>query len=195
MADEKGIRAFLAIDLPGDVREKIGDIQAGLKGVLEGVRWTRPEGIHLTLKFFGDIDKSTIGSISDIIEKKTKGFGPLSLAMGRMGAFPNPGKARVLWIGVEGETEKLASLQGGMEDDFETLGFARETRSFTPHLTLGRVRSSRRMITGLREAMEKIGYEKPDPFQAEGLTLFKSDLLPGGAVYTKLAYFSFGGQE
>jgi 2'-5' RNA ligase len=194
MADEK-IRTFLAIDLPGDIREKIGDIQAGLKGALEGVRWTRPEGIHLTLKFFGDIDKSMIGSISNIVEKRTKGFGPLSLAMGRMGAFPNPGRARVLWIGLEGEIEKLASLQCGMEDDLETLGFPKETRSFKPHLTLGRARSSRGMITGLREAMERIGHENRNPFPAEGITLFKSDLLPGGAVYTKLAYFSFGGQE
>jgi 2'-5' RNA ligase len=193
MADEKKIRAFLAIDLPGEVREKIAAIQLRLKGVLEGVRWTRPEGIHLTLKFFGDIDKSTIGFISDIVEKRTKAFGSLSLAMGRLGAFPNPGRARVLWIGVEGETEKLVSLQGGMEDDFEALGFAKETRSFTPHLTLGRARSSRGMITGLREAMESVRYENPTPFSAEGLTLFKSDLAPGGAIYTKLAYFSFGG--
>jgi 2'-5' RNA ligase len=195
MADEKTIRAFLAIDLPGEVREKIADIQARLKSAMEGVRWTRPEGIHLTLKFFGDIDKSRIGLISDIVEKRTKVFGPLSLAMGRMGGFPNLGRARVLWLGVEGDIEKLASLQGSMEDDLETLGFAKETRSFKPHLTLGRARSSRGMIIGLREAMERTGYEKPDPFRAEGLTLFKSDLLPGGAVYTKLAYFSFGGQE
>ncbi len=193
MADEKKIRAFLAIDLPGEVREKIGDIQARLKGALEGVRWTRPEGIHLTLKFFGDIDKNTIGSISDIVEKGTKGFGPLSLTMGRMGAFPNPGRARVLWIGVEGEIERLAFLQRSMEDDFEALGFAKETRSFKPHLTLGRARSSRGMITGLREVMESVRYEDPNPFPAEGLTLFKSDLVPDGAVYTKIAYFSFGG--
>jgi 2'-5' RNA ligase len=193
MADEKKIRAFLAIDLPGEVRGEIAALQGRLKSALEGVRWTRPEGIHLTLKFFGDIDKNTIGSISNIVEKRTKGLGPLSLTMGEIGAFPNPGRARVLWIGVEGEIERLASLQGGMEDDFEGLGFAKERRSFTPHLTLGRARSSRGMISGLREVMESVWYDDPNPFSAEGLTLFKSDLTPGGAVYTKLAYFSFGG--
>lgn len=194
MADGKTIRAFLAIDLPAPVREKIAVIQAGLRSALEGVRWTRPEGIHLTLKFFGDIEKSDIGSISDIVDKKTRsGGGSLLLSLGRIGAFPNPGRARVLWLGVEGEIEKLASLQGSMEGDFETLGFARETRSFKPHLTLGRARSSRGAIKGLREVMEKMHYEKANPFSAGGLTLFKSDLMPGGAVYTKLAYFPFGG--
>jgi 2'-5' RNA ligase len=193
MADEKRIRAFLAIDLPGEVRGEITAIQAGLKDALEGVRWTRSEGIHLTLKFFGDIDNATIGSISDIVGKRTKGFGLLSLAMGRMGAFPNPGRARVLWLGVEGDIENLAFLQGSMEEDFEALGFAKETRSFKPHLTLGRARSSRGTIMGLREAMESVRYESPTPFSAEGLTLFKSDLAPGGAVYTKLAYFPFDG--
>ncbi|MBW2636697.1 MAG: RNA 2',3'-cyclic phosphodiesterase [Deltaproteobacteria bacterium] len=193
MADEKRIRTFLAIDLSDEVRGELAAIQRRLKSALEGVRWTRPEGIHLTLKFFGDIDNDAIGSIADIVEKRTKGFGPLSLAMGAMGAFPNLGRARVLWLGLEGEIEKLASLQESMEDDFEVLGFVKETRSFKPHLTLGRARSSRGMITGLREAMESIRYENQSPFSAEGLTLFKSDLAPGGAVYTKLAYFSFGG--
>jgi 2'-5' RNA ligase len=193
MADEKKIRAFLAIDLSVEVREAIADIQTRLKGALEGVRWTRPEGIHLTLKFFGDIDKDTIGSISDIVEKKTEDFEGLSLTMGRPGAFPTVKRARVLWLGVEGETEKIAFLQKSMEDDFEALGFEKERRSFTPHLTLGRAKSSRGMIMGLGEAMESVRYEKPTTFSAEGLTLFKSDLAPGGAVYTKLAYFPFDG--
>jgi 2'-5' RNA ligase len=164
-----------------------------LKSALEGVRWTRPEGIHLTLKFFGDIDRDAIGSIADIVEKKTETFKRLSLTIGRLGAFPTVNRARVLWIGVEGEIEKLASLQGGMDEGFEVLGFEKETRSFKPHLTLGRARSSRGMITGLREVMESVRYDDPNPFSAEGLSLFKSDLGPGGAVYTKLAYFSFGG--
>jgi 2'-5' RNA ligase len=193
MADEKKIRTFLAIDLPGEVRGDLAAIQTRLKSALEGVRWTRPEGIHLTLKFFGDIDRDAIGSIADIVEKKTETFKRLSLTIGRLGAFPTVNRARVLWIGVEGEIEKLASLQGGMDEGFEVLGFEKETRSFKPHLTLGRARSSRGMITGLREVMESVRYDDPNPFSAEGLSLFKSDLGPGGAVYTKLAYFSFGG--
>jgi 2'-5' RNA ligase len=193
MADEKKIRTFLAIDLPGEVRGDLAAIQTRLKSALEGVRWTRPEGIHLTLKFFGDIDRDAIGSIADIVEKKTETFKRLSLKIGRLGAFPTVNRARVLWIGVEGEIEKLASLQGGMDEGFEVLGFEKETRSFKPHLTLGRARSSRGMITGLREVMESVRYDDPNPFSAEGLSLFKSDLGPGGAVYTKLAYFSFGG--
>lgn len=191
MADGKTVRAFLAIDLPGEERERIADIQARLKGALDGVRWTRPEGIHLTLKFFGDIDENEIASISDIVERTAKGYEGLFLKMGKLGAFPNNRRARVLWLGVEGETDKLASLQGSMEDAFEALGFVRERRSFKPHLTLGRARSSRGMIMGLPEVMERIRYESAAPFSAEGLTLFKSDLLPGGAVYTKLAYFPF----
>jgi len=193
MADEKTIRAFLAIDLPGEVRGEIAALQSRLKDVLEGVRWTRPEGIHLTLKFFGDIDKLTVGSIADIVEKKTEDCERLSFTMGSLGAFPTVKRARVLWLGVDGETEKLASLQGSMEEDFETLGFEKERRSFTPHLTLGRARSPRGRIMGLREVMESVGYENPSPFFAEGLTLFKSDLASGGAVYTELAYFSFNG--
>lgn len=193
MADRKKIRAFLAIDLPQEIKEQIGDIQGKLKEAVDGVRWTRPEGIHLTIKFFGDIDHDEVGRISEVVEKRTKDVGSLSFFLGEMGAFPSVKKPRVLWVGVDGDTAKLLSLQDAIEKDLEESGFTRENRSFKPHLTLGRVWSSRGMITGLREAMERKKNEKREPFYAKGLGLFKSELKPGGAVYTRLAYFSFGG--
>ena len=192
MTGEKPKRVFLAIDLPSDVKEHIVAIQHKLKFLLDGVRWVRPEGIHLTLKFFGDILNDDIAQISEVVAEKTQDAVSMSLNTDKVGAFPNLERPRVLWLGMTGDVQNLLTLQQAIETGLEPHGFKREKRKFRPHLTLGRAKSSRGMILGLSEAVITENNYNTGDFTAQGLTLFQSELKPGGAVYTKLAYFPFG---
>lgn len=191
MADKGRVRAFLAIDLPGELQGGIERIQERLRPQVTGVRWTKAEGIHLTLKFFGDISEEEISTVSGVVEKIAAEASPLSLSVGTLGAFPGIKKTRVLWIGMGGDTDALSRLQQDLERGLETRGFKREGRAFKPHLTLGRCRDPRE-VTGLEKAMDKKDDDGAGSFTAQGLTLFKSDLKPGGAVYSALAFFPFG---
>jgi 2'-5' RNA ligase len=193
MTDEKTKRVFLAVDLPDDIKEQLVAIQDKLKFLLEGVRWTRPEGIHLTLKFFGNIVDKDIALISEVVERHTKNTRPIALHGEKVGAFPNFKRPRVLWLGLNGDIERLSSLQKTIENDLDRYGYKKEKRGFKPHLTLGRAKSSRGIILGLPEVTKREDTYKAGQFDSNGLTLFESKLKPGGAVYTKLAYFPFGG--
>jgi RNA 2',3'-cyclic 3'-phosphodiesterase len=192
MADKGLVRAFLAIDLPDRLRGEIGKIQDRLRPHVSGIRWTRPEGIHLTLKFFGDISEDEIEILSRVIENTTGGVSSFSLRLGTPGAFPGTRRPRVLWIGVDGDVAALVKLQQDIERDLETGGFRMESRPYSPHLTMGRFRDPVKS-SGLERTLENIkDVYQAESFLAEGLTLFKSDLKPGGAVYKVLKFFPFG---
>ncbi|MEA1936174.1 MAG: RNA 2',3'-cyclic phosphodiesterase [Thermodesulfobacteriota bacterium] len=192
MTDEKLIRTFLAIELPEEIKVQIGNIQNRLKVTVKGVRWTRPEGIHLTLKFFGNVSENDIVNISRIVEKNTIDVRPLTLNVSTVGTFPNFKRPRVLWLGISGSVERLSDLQKEIENDLESIGFQRENRVFRAHLTLGRVKPPKD-VKGLSEIIKSEESYDAGSFRAGGLTLFKSDLTPQGAIYTKLAYFPFDG--
>jgi 2'-5' RNA ligase len=192
MTDKKLIRTFLAIDLPEEIKVQIENIQSRLKASVKGIRWTRPEGIHLTLKFFGNISENEIADISKVVEKNTVDIRPLSLKVSTLGTFPNLKRPRVLWLGISGSVEKLSDLQKEIEKDLESIGFQTENRAFRAHLTLGRIKSPKN-VKGLSEIIKKEEIYDAGSFCAGGLTLLKSDLTPQGAIYTKLAYFPFDG--
>ncbi|HOW56848.1 MAG TPA: RNA 2',3'-cyclic phosphodiesterase, partial [Smithellaceae bacterium] len=138
---EKNIRAFLAIEPPEEILAAASRLQEKLKRELTGkVSWTRPHGNHLTLKFFGDISQNDVANICNAVRQRAAAVLPILLTVRQMGVFPNPQKARVLWLGTEGEVEKLAQLQKQLEDDFARIGFPQETRPFRAHLTLGRIK-------------------------------------------------------
>jgi 2'-5' RNA ligase len=184
------VRAFLACDPPEEVRRVIAALQNRLKKQFGGaVRWVRPEGIHLTLKFFGDIELSTVETISGVVHEQVRGLRPMTLQVQKIGAFPNVSRPRVIWLGITGDVGRLAALQNKIDTSLKAYGFEREKRSFSPHLTLGRVKSPQGMA-GLGKIIEE-GNAEAGEFQASGLILFKSDLKPDGAVYTKLGVFPF----
>ena len=194
MTDEKTIRSFLALDTPEKIREGIGAVQSRLKKIIHGdIRWARPEGIHLTLKFFGNISEDDVVNISAVVEKLAAGSLPLVLTIGGTGAFPDPHRPRVVYLGMNGDVERLIAFQKELERALETIGFPREERPFLPHLTLGRIKSPGGLI-GLAGVVEKGESYTAGEFSASGLGLFKSDLTPRGAVYTRLAWYPFAGQ-
>ena len=195
MTVETTIRSFLAIDPPEEIRREIGRIQNRLKKTVRGdIRWVRPESIHLTLKFFGDIRPEVIESISAVAGKAATEVGPFELAIGGTGVFPDMNRPRVVWLGMDGEVERLASFQKGLERALAEIGFPAEARPFRPHLTLGRIRSPKGP-SGLAEALEQAKMDAGAKFTATGLCLFKSDLTPRGAVYTRLAVYPFAGEK
>jgi len=190
-ADGKTIRSFIAIDLPEEVKEGIRLIQGRIKPRLEQVRWVRPENIHMTLKFLGDVEQSIIEPMSEGMTEVMRREEPLSFSVGGIGGFPRADRARVVWLGVRGDIDRLAVLQSAIEGFAESFGVAREKRSFRPHLTIGRTRSGPGMITGLEKVQRSSDVFEAGSFVAEGVTFFQSILKSDGAVYRELAYFPF----
>ncbi len=192
MPDDKNIRAFLAIDPPEDVLQRIGAFQDLLKRKIQGVlSWVRPRGMHLTLKFFGDIPPGDAERISTAVEPLAAGTSPIHLEVRKTGVFPDSSRPRVLWVGLEGDVHHLTVLQKSIERALEAEGFPREARPFRPHLTLGRIKTPRGLV-GLARSMEEAAEWEAGGFVAPELCLIKSDLTPQGAVYTKLATYPFG---
>lgn len=193
MSDEKAIRAFLAVDPPEEIFREIIKIQERLRKTIKGdIRWVRPEGIHLTLKFFGYVYQSDVANISLVVKNNVAGMKALTLNVRNLGAFPTVTRPRVLWLGIDGDTEALISLQAKTDTGFHEYGFKKEERPFRPHLTLARVKEPKELV-GLAEAVKKNEDYVAGSFTVNGLTLFKSDLRPTGALYTKLSDFPFPG--
>ncbi len=193
MIENKNIRAFLAIDPPEVVLDNIQALQNRLKKSIQGaIRWVRPEGIHLTLKFFGDISAYDVENISEAIANKTANVPPITLEIRGMGAFPDVNRPRVIWLGITGQLAPLLSLQRDLEEVFSKLGFPKENRPFRAHLTMGRVRVPKGII-GLAPSVEAEGNLMAGNFTVGEITLFQSSLSPQGAIYSKLAAFPLQG--
>ena len=193
MSDEKTIRAFLAIDPPEEIFREIIKIQERLRKAIQGdIRWVRPEGIHLTLKFFGYVYESDIANISHVVKNNVANMKALMLNVRNLGAFPSVNRPRVLWLGIDGDTDALINLQTEINAGLEGYGFKTEDRPFRPHLTLARIKEPKGLV-GLAETVTKNEDYIAGSFTVSDLTLFKSDLKPTGAIYTKLAHFPFPG--
>ena len=191
MAAGKNIRAFLAIEPPEEVLAAVMRLQEKLKGEVAGkVGWTRPQGNHLTLKFFGDIDNTDVEKIGAVVKFHISAVTSLLLKIEKIGVFPDLRRPRVIWAGTTGDTEKLTMLQNKLDVDFAGLGFPPENRPFRAHLTLGRIKVPHG-LAGIGEAIKKLSDFKAGEFRAAELILFQSQLTPHGAIYTKLEKFPF----
>jgi 2'-5' RNA ligase len=155
------------------------------------IRWVRREGIHLTLKFLGDIDKNAIDGIRSAMDESAKGRAGFTLQGKGIGVFPDFRRPRVVWMGLSGDTEMLSKLQGQLETHLDALGFPKERRRFKGHLTLGRAKG-RLDVEKLRKSVEKLDAFETDAFAVESVILYQSTLRPQGAIYTKLAEVHLG---
>ena len=183
------VRSFIAVELPSAARDAVERVMRVLRATAgDGVRWVRPEGIHLTLKFLGDIDVDSVPAISMALDRCAASAAPFELFLEGVGVFPNARRPRVVWVGLGGALESLQGLQQSVERELEALGFARERRAFTPHLTLGRVRdgASAQQGRALSEAIAGASVQPGVELPVRELALTKSDLRPTGAVYTRL---------
>jgi len=192
------VRTFIAIELDHAVLRAIDRIQVELqRGAPRGaIRWVDSSGIHLTLKFLGDVPVGQIKEIEAGIMRACAGCAPFRIACQGVGCFPNPARPRVLWVGVAEPTGKLASVQRAVERDVAPLGYPSEDRPFAPHLTLGRVRqdASREDLKRLGELVLSFPKGNPAEMMVSAVSLMRSDLTPSGAIYTELAHISLGAE-
>jgi 2'-5' RNA ligase len=179
------IRSFIAIDLPDATRQGLAAVLEQLRQSRAGVRWVKPSSIHLTLKFLGNIQAVQVEDIALAVAQEIRDQPPITLGAAGLGAFPSRRKPRVIWIGMEGEVQRLTRIQARVENALEPLGFVREKRAFRPHLTIGRVKDRRR-LQSLIDAMAELKIPEFDSFDVTEIILYKSDLRPTGAIYTKL---------
>ena len=190
------IRAFVAIELPGNVRRELERIQGSLKGkgVPHHVRWVKPEGIHLTLKFLGNVPAGSITEIVRVVTQGSEGIKPFTISFGGLGCFPSSSRPSVIWVGVEGDTGTLMRLQTAVEDSLSALGYPAEKRRYTPHLTLGRV--ARDVAASERRRLGDIVGEQTvgslGEMQVRDVSLIRSELSSAGARYTRLAAVTLG---
>lgn len=187
------IRAFIAIDLSEEIQTQLQEIISELtrKTGDAPVRWVPVENIHLTLKFLGDVSVANLDMLKEILGNISANHSKFSISVGGIGAYPKPHQPRVIWVGVEAPPE-LISVQRNIEAEAARLGYTRERRPFSPHLTLGRVSRSAsakevRTIADVLEAY-KLGFVGVT--RVNEIFLYRSDLRPSGAVYTQL--FSAG---
>ena len=187
------LRTFIAIDLPAAVTAELQRrtellARATPRG---SVRWGRADQIHLTLKFLGDVESRRIEAITTALGEALRDSHAFELTLAGNGAFPSLDRPRVLWAGVEMHDETLSALQSAVEESMAGIGYARETRPFSPHLTLGRVREGSGAVY-LRAVREAIAAPLDRPvlgFLASRVVLFRSQLRPEGALYSSLAQF------
>jgi 2'-5' RNA ligase len=191
MTEQRRVRAFLALDLPREIRAKIEIIQGQLKPLLRGdIRWTNPDNVHLTIKFFGLISRPQIATIFEVVGGITARTKSPALQVGSVEVFPSTKRPRVIWLSIQGEVEPLTWLQREIDEKLLGCGFEAEERPFRPHLTLGRIKGFSGSA-GLDDIVARGDAFAAGSFAARELTLFKSELTPQGAIYTALAICPF----
>ncbi len=184
------IRAFIAAEISDDARGAAAELMRALRRAPDGdeVRWVRPETLHLTLRFLGDVEPDAVGDIAACVGKAVADAAPFELSLGEAVAFPSPRRPRVVALGVVPE-EPLVQLAGCVERGVVAAGFPAEERRFRAHLTLGRLRGRR-----LPDLAALPAPEAP-PFPVDEVVLFSSRLRPQGALHTPLERIALGGHD
>ena len=196
------LRTFIALELPEPAKNHLARAQNDLQRMARehnlalgrALKWVEPEGIHITLKFLGQIDAALVDSLEEAIRQAGAGRPEAKLQIAGFGAFPNPRQPRVLWVGLTGDTSGLQEIQRVIEAKVEALGFPAERRPFSPHLTLARVRETASPLERLAVAdlLVRAPTLPPLDFVADRLSLMKSELRPTGARYEALYTLALG---
>jgi RNA 2',3'-cyclic 3'-phosphodiesterase len=183
------IRAFIAIELPPDVKTALKNIQTKLKQAgNQAVKWVEFANIHLTLKFLGNISSAQIELVTSAMQAAAQSSGPFRLQVQAPGAFPNLNRVQVIWIGLTGDLDHLAILQKSLDSNLAKLGFPPENKPFSPHLTLGRVRETATLADKqtIGKSISTFTIEPGMIFDVLSLNLMQSRLSSAGPTYTRL---------
>jgi len=184
------VRSFVAIELPEELKAGLTQLQAQLKsGEQPWVKWVDPYSIHLTLKFLGNITVDRIGEITRVMEEAAQGIPPFQLTVKGLGVFPNLRRVQVAWVGISGELDKLSQLQQRIESNLARLGFAPESRPFTPHLTLARLRDRASLDERQRfgQLIADARFEAAYTIEVDAINLMRSQLTREGAIYSQIS--------
>jgi len=184
------VRSFIAVELPDELKLALTRLQDQLKsGGQAPVKWVDPYSIHLTLKFLGDISTDIIGKITAALEGAVRGITPFHLEAKGLGAFPNLKRVQIVWMGIGGEVDRLSQLQQRIESSLAPLGFVPESRPFTPHLTLARLRD--RATPDERQSLGHLiastRFEAVYSIEVDSIQMMRSQLTREGAVYSRIS--------
>jgi 2'-5' RNA ligase len=186
------MRAFVAVDVAEAVRKAVAREQEALRGCGGDVKWVAAENLHLTVKFLGELGDEPAGLLQAALAEEAGRWRPLTLAYAGLGCFRRGRDPSVVWAGCSGDVDRLAALAGAADRLAEQVGVPRETRPYSPHLTLGRVRlprNGRRLLEAV-EARARVPFGED---RVDRLVLYRSTLTPEGPVYEPLAAFPLGG--
>ncbi len=192
MINRDEIRAFIAIELPGELKLMLKTLEQKLKTPQSRcAKWVDPSSIHLTLKFLGNVSPKLIDDIKKVLEAEVRKSQPFTLQTAQTGCFPNARRPRVFWIGLDGDLEKLLEVQSRVDESMGRLGFPRESRPFTAHLTLARLREdcSVEERSSFAKLVEGSRLEANFSMRVNSISLVRSQLRPEGALYTRLGEF------
>ena len=184
------IRSFIAIELPSELKLELTQLEAKLKGDKQpGIKWVSPDSIHLTLKFLGNIAGDRTGEITRAIEAAAQGITPFHLKVKELGVFPNLRRVQVAWVGISGELDKLSQLQKRLESNLKPLGFTPESRPFTAHLTLARLRDQVSLDERHRfgQLIANTTFESSYNIEVNAISLMRSQLTREGAIYSRIS--------
>ncbi len=179
----KAFRTFVAVLIDYDLRQRIAEVQERIKKLAPDVKWVAPENLHVTLKFLGDVSEDALPEIFAAVQRASGANPEFGLSFSGLGAFPNPQKARVLWVGIVNGREELVALAAAVESELVKAGFPREEKPFKAHSTIGRARMGR-APKGLAESMAQVEASDLGHQPVVSVAVMQSDLRPGGPVYT-----------
>ena len=186
----KEVRSFIAIELSQDVKTALFELQNSLKiPKYNFIKWVAYQGIHVTLKFLGNVEILKINEIIESIKIGCMGQKPFKIEISNLGVFPNYKKPSIIWIGIIDEFGELFKLQQKIEHELSLLGFTEEKRSFSPHITLARIGTSAMPQENINYStmLQRYSYDEKLHMLVNSVSFIKSQLLPSGAVYSKLA--------
>jgi len=163
--DKSAIRTFICLEIPDSIKDRIADLQNALRRIDAQISWVKPENIHLTIRFLGDVPSTKIGLVREAANRAALSVNGFEIEVGGAGCFPSKKNPRVLWVGLASMPASLKRLRNAVEDELAREGFPREEKSFSPHLTIGRVRSPRNAAK-VAEELIGAGFET-EVFRAE----------------------------
>lgn len=182
------MRAFIAIELPPEIKNSLAELQNQLKSSGADVKWVKPDNIHLTLKFLGEIDQSKLDKISKILEDISREKKSFPLRLASVGAFPKINYPRVIWAGIDAGDSETKEIAKELEAEIAKVGIPKEDRPFSSHITIGRTRTTlnqEKLVQILKILEHNLGNKKWE-FMVTKITLFKSTLTPKGPIYEVL---------
>ena len=182
------MRTFIAIELPQEIKDRLGQLQDKLKKCGADVKWVEPKNIHLTLKFLGERDKKKIAQINEIIEETAKANDSFQARIVSIGAFPKIEFPRVIWLGIDKGNEEIKKIARELEEKIVKVGIPKENRSFSSHISIGRLKSplnKKELVGELKNLAVNFGMENLE-FAVRKITFFKSTLTPTGPIYEPL---------
>jgi len=185
------MRTFIAIELPDRIKKEIEQLQAPLKKTNAFVSWVKPENIHVTLKFLGEVPENKINEVFSATGKALEGAKKFTMSLKGLGAFPDVRRPRVIWVGSGSGEKELSYLANRVEEEMEKIGFPKEDRKFSAHFTIGRVKSPKN-VEKLMELV-KLSNFQTEEIEVNEVVVMKSQLHPAGAIYTPLKKITLAG--